>query len=137
MQEPSNFQSKDSCKFFNALRYDPGIMSVMPWAVGCLIRKNTQWCRAFLGECRAVFVDLFHFLLLFVTFFTGRKFCKLLFTGERGKVCYFLLLFLLLVTLNNNFLLGQEGQGEGLYLLCEGGTWAGAGFRVFFFFFYC
>jgi hypothetical protein len=37
----------------------------------------------------AVFVDLFHFLLLFVTFFTGCKFCKLLFTPERGKVCYF------------------------------------------------
>ncbi len=57
--------------------------------MGCLTRKNTLQCRAFLGECRAVFVDLFHFLLLLVTFFTGRKFCKLLFTGERGKVCYF------------------------------------------------
>jgi hypothetical protein len=30
-----------------ALRYDPGIMSVMPWAVGCLTGKNTLWCRAF------------------------------------------------------------------------------------------
>ncbi len=76
-----------------ALRYDPGIMGVMLWAVGCLTRKNTVRCRAFLGECRAVFVDLFHFLLLLVTFFTGRNFCKLLFTSERGKVCYFLLLF--------------------------------------------
>ncbi len=64
-------------------------MGVMPWAVGCLTRKNTLWCRAFLGECRAVFVDLFHFLLLLITFFTGRKFCKLFFIGERGKVCYF------------------------------------------------
>ncbi len=54
----------------------------------------------------AVFVDFFHYLLLLVTFFTGRKFCKLLFTGERGKVCYFLLFFLLVVTLNNYFLLG-------------------------------
>jgi hypothetical protein len=66
-----------------ALRYDPGIMGVMPWAVGYLTGKNTQRCRAFLGECRAVFVDLFHFLLFLVTFFTGRKFCKLLFTSER------------------------------------------------------
>ncbi len=57
----------------------------------------------------AVFVDFFHFWLLLVIFFNGRKFCKLLFTGERGKVCYFLLLFLLVVTLNNYFLLGQEG----------------------------
>jgi len=50
-------------------------------------------------------------LLLLVTFFTGRKFCKLLFTTERGKVCYFLLLFLLLITLINDFLLCQEGHG--------------------------
>ncbi len=44
-------------------------------------------------RCLAVFVDLFHFLLLLVTFFTGCKFCKLLFIVERGKVRYFLLLF--------------------------------------------
>ncbi len=48
-------------------------------AGGCLTRKNTH-------ECSAVFVDLFHFLLLF---FTICKFCKLLFIVERGKVCYF------------------------------------------------
>jgi len=59
----------------------------------------------------AVFVDFFHFLLLLVTFFIGHKFCKLLSITERGKVCYFLLLFLLLVTFINYFLLGQEGQG--------------------------
>jgi hypothetical protein len=99
----------------------------MPLAGGCLTRKNTQRCLAVFAQCLAIFVDLFHFLLLLVTFFTGRKFCKLLFTGERGKVCYFLLLFLLVVTLNNYFLLGQEGQGEGLYSLCKGGTWVGAG----------
>jgi hypothetical protein len=69
-------------------------MSIMRWVVGCLTRKNTL-------RCRAVFVDLFHFLLLLVTFFTGCKFCKLLFTSERGKVCYFLLLFLLVVALIN------------------------------------
>jgi len=73
-----------------ALRYDPGIMGVMPWAMGCLTGKNTQQCRAVLEECRAVFVD---FLLLFVTFCTICNFCKLLFTVERGKVCYFLLFF--------------------------------------------
>ncbi len=84
-----HFKLLVSCDFPLTLRYDPGIMGVMPWAVGCLTGKNTLRCQAFLGECRAVFVDLFHFLLLLVTFFTGRKFCKLLFTGERGKVCYF------------------------------------------------
>jgi hypothetical protein len=41
----------------------------------------------------AVFVDFSYFLLLLVIIFTGRKFCMLLFTGERGKDCYFLLFF--------------------------------------------
>jgi hypothetical protein len=90
--------STNKCRYYSGsnihnLRYDPGITSVMPWAVGCLTRKNTLRCRAFFAQCRAIFVDLFHFLLLLVTFFTSRKFCKLLFTTERGKVCYFLLLF--------------------------------------------
>jgi hypothetical protein len=75
------------------LRYDPGITSVMPVASGCLTRKKTKRCLAVWARCLAVFVDFFHFLLLLVTFFIGRKFCKLLFTGERGKFCYFLLLF--------------------------------------------
>ncbi len=61
----------------------------------------------------AVFVDFFHFLLFFVTFFTAHKFCKLLFTAERGKVCYFLLLFLLLVTLINYFLLLGRARVKG------------------------
>jgi len=49
-------------------------------------------------------------LLFLVTFFTGCKFCKLLFIGERGKVCYFLLLFLLVVTLINYFLLLKRAR---------------------------
>ncbi len=56
-----------------------------------------------------VFVDFFHYLLLLV-FFTGCKFCKLFFTAERGKVCYFLLLFLLLVTFINYFLLLRRAR---------------------------
>ncbi len=51
------------------------------------------------------------FLLTLVTFFTGGKFCKLLFTGFRGKVCYFLLLFLLFVSFVNYFLLWRQGKG--------------------------
>jgi hypothetical protein len=61
-------------------------MSVMPGAGGCLTRKKTKECRAVFAQCRAVFVDFFHFLLLF---FIVRNFYKLLFTAERGKVCYF------------------------------------------------
>jgi hypothetical protein len=41
--------------------YNPGIMPIVPWAVGCLTRKNTLWCRAFFAECRAVFVDFTYF----------------------------------------------------------------------------
>ncbi len=79
----------------------------------------------------AVFVDFSYFLLLFVTFFTSRKFCKLFFTTERGKVCYFLLLFLLLVTLINYFLLCQEGQG--LYCIhCVTGKGCTLIFLLFF-----
>ncbi len=71
-------------------------------------------------------------MLLFVTFFTGRKFCKLLFTGERGKVCYFLLLFLLVVTLINYFLLWQEGHG--LYCIhCAMGERVQLDFSPFYF----
>jgi len=47
------------------LRYDPGITSVMPWAVGCLTRENTQECRAFFTQCRALFVDFFTFSYFF------------------------------------------------------------------------
>jgi hypothetical protein len=93
-----------------SLRYDLGITSVMPWVVGCLTRKNTLWCRAFFAQCRAFFVDFCYFLLFLVTFFIGCKFCKLFFTVERGKVCYFWLLFLLVVTLINYFLLLKRAR---------------------------
>jgi len=54
-------------------------------AGGCLTRKRRKRCLAVFTRCLAVFtrclavfVDFFHFLLLLVTFFTSRKFCKLL-----------------------------------------------------------
>jgi hypothetical protein len=100
-----------TCAKSPAYRYDSGIPSVMLVAGGCLSRKKGVGCLAVLAQCLAVFVDFFHFLLFLIICFTGRKFWKLLFTTERGKVCYFLLLFILLVTLINYFLLCQEGQG--------------------------
>jgi hypothetical protein len=69
----------------------------MPRARGCLIRKNTLRCRAFLAQCQAV-------LFTFVTFFIIGNFCKLLSTVFRGKFyffCYFL-----------NFLLSGVGSRE-------------------------
>jgi hypothetical protein len=33
----------------------------MPGAGGCLTGENTQECRAVFAQCRAVFVDFFHF----------------------------------------------------------------------------
>jgi hypothetical protein len=74
------------------LRYDLGITSVMPWAVGCLTRKNILRCPAFFAQCRAVFVDLFHFLLLLVIFLLFVRFVNyfLLLKGVRFVTfCYF------------------------------------------------
>ncbi len=51
-------------------------------AGGCLTMKNQCDARLFSH-------DAWLFLLTLVTFFTGGKFCKLLFTGFRGKACYF------------------------------------------------
>ncbi len=56
---------------------------------GCLTTKKGAWCGAILVRCGAFFVDFFHFLLLFVTFFIARKFYKLLLSAEKGKICYF------------------------------------------------
>jgi hypothetical protein len=81
-------------------RYDPGIMGVMLWAVGCLTRKNTQ-------QRRAVFVDLFHFLLLFLLCVSFVIYFLLL-KGVRFVIfCYFFLLF---VTLINYFLLLKRAK---------------------------
>ncbi len=77
--------------------------------------------------CLAVFVDLFHFLLLF---FTICKYCKLFFTGERGKVCYFLLLILLLVTLINYFLLLRRARVYRVFIVRRGNL---KGCRLIFF----
>jgi len=91
----------------------------MPWAVGCLTTKNTKECRAFFAQCWALFVDFFHFLLFLVTFFIARNFWKLLFTVERGKVCYFLYLFF---TAGDYDKLLFTGTGELLGFIVQGGT---------------
>jgi len=66
--------------------YDLRTTLAVRGAGGCLTTKKGVWCGA-------VFVDLFHFLILFVTFFTARKFYKLLFTTETWvkfiTFCYF------------------------------------------------
>ncbi len=64
--------------------YDLRTTLVVRGAGGCLTTKKGPWCEAVLVRCGAVFVDLFHFLLLFVTFFIARNFYKLLFTAETG-----------------------------------------------------
>jgi len=57
------FEAGDGVIF--ALRYDPGITSVMPMVIDCLTRKNTQECLVVFSRCLVVFVHFFHFLLLF------------------------------------------------------------------------
>ncbi len=62
----------------------------------------------------AIFVDFCYFLLFFLVVVSFVSYF-LLVKGVRFVT------FLLVVTLINYFLLGQEGQGEGLYSLCDGG----------------
>jgi hypothetical protein len=92
-----------------ALRYDPGIPSVMPMAVGCLTMKKECDAWLFLHDASLFLLTLVTFSYFLLLFFTGGKLYSLLFTGEKGKVCYFLLLFLLLVIFMYYFLPGQEG----------------------------
>ncbi len=76
-------------------------------ARGCLTAKKGAWCRAVLVRCGAVFVDLFHFLLLFVIFFIVRNFYKLLFIAKTGVK---FVTFLLFVIFLNYFLLLRRAR---------------------------
>jgi hypothetical protein len=103
-------------------------------AGGCLTTKKGAWCGAVLARCGAFFVDLFHFLLLFVTFFTARKFYKLLFTAETGvkfvTFCYFFLLF---VTFLNYFLLLRRARVYIVFIV-RGGKGCTLIFYLFIYF---
>jgi hypothetical protein len=104
-------------------------------AGGCLTTKKGAWCGAVLARCGAFFVDLFHFLLLFVTFFTARKFYKLLFTAKTGvkfvTFCYFF------TVCNFLKLLFTVERGQGLYCIhCARGERVHLDFYLFIYFFY-
>ncbi len=113
------------------------ITSVMPWAVGCLTGENTKECRVVFAQCRVFFFWLFSLLIILVTFFIARKFCKLLFTVERGMFVLFCYFFLLLVSFRK--LLFTVEKGQGLYWVdCARGGFRGAAWCIFLFFiFYC
>jgi len=70
--------------------------------------------------------------LLLLVFFTARKFCKLLFITERGKVSYSLLLFKLLVTLINYFLLLKRARVYIVFIV----RWGKGCTLIFFLFFF-
>ncbi len=57
-------------------------------AGGCLTKKKTQRCLAVLSLCLAVFVDLFHFLLLFLLFVSFVSYFLLL-KGVRFVIFYY------------------------------------------------
>jgi hypothetical protein len=63
----------------------------------------------------AVFVDFFHILLLFVTFFTARNFYKLFFTAETGV--RFVTFFTFFTVCNFHKLLFTVEKGQGLYFI--------------------
>ncbi len=93
----------------------------MRGAGGCLTAKKGARCGAILLRCGVVFVDLFHFLLLFVTFFTAHNFYKLLFTAEIGVK--FVTFFNFLTTCNFHKLLlpGPGGPGFIFFSLWDMG----------------
>ncbi len=125
------------------LRYDLGITNVMLWAMGCLTRKNILRCLAFLAQCRAVFVDLFHFLLLFVTFllfvsfvsyflllkgvrfvnfcyfFTACNFCKLFFIVQASLFVTFYYFFTA-CNFHKLFFIVEKGQGNCFIIFTSG-----------------
>jgi hypothetical protein len=100
----------------------------MPVAGGCLTGKITKRCFAVLSQCCGCFCWL---LLLFVTFFISRKFCKLLFTGLGVRFVTFCYFF---SGCNFEQLLFTTAGGAWfiLYSLCDGGK--GVGWFFFFFF---
>jgi hypothetical protein len=57
------------CTVTKVYTYDLRTTLAMRGAGGCLTTKKGAWCGAVLARWGAFFVDLFHFLLLFVTFF--------------------------------------------------------------------
>ncbi len=67
---------------------------------------------------------------LLVTFFIARKFWKLLFTVERGEVCYFLYLFF---TAGNYDKLFFTGPGELLGFIVQRGNLKGCTLIFYFF----
>jgi hypothetical protein len=111
IQRSAELFSHSAGLFLLTYLYNLGITVAMPWVVGCLTRKNTKECRAFFAQCRALFVDLLHFLWLFVIFFIARKFCKLLFTIERGKICYFFVTFFTACIFDKLLFIVEKGQG--------------------------
>jgi len=99
-----------------------------------LTTKKGPWCGAVLLRCGAVFVDLFHFLLLFVTFFIVCNFYKLLFIAKTWvkfvTFCYFFLLF---VTFINYFLLLKRARVKGSIHCARGEFgWVQVDFFLFF-----
>jgi hypothetical protein len=98
------------CAFYTVGKlylYNPGITSVMLVAGGCLTMKRSQRCLAVATLCLVVFVDLFHFLLLFLLFINFGSYFLL---SKGVRFVTFCTFFLLLITMINYFLLGQEGQ---------------------------
>jgi hypothetical protein len=106
-----------------AYTYDLRTTLAVRGAGGCLTAKKGAWCGA-------IFVDLFHFLLLFVTV---RNFYKLLFTVEtRVKFVIFCYFF---TVCNFLKLLFTVEKGQGLYCIhCARGEKVRLDFFPFFFF---
>ncbi len=115
---------------FTSYTYDLRTTLAMRGAGGCLTTKKRPWCGAVLLRCGVVFVDLFHFLLLFVT---ACNFYKLLFIVEIGVK--FVTFFYFFIVCNFHKLLFTVEKGQGLYFVhCARGERVHLDFFPSFFF---
>jgi hypothetical protein len=102
--------------------YDLATTPVRTQAGGCLTTKKGGVVAGYSPVVVGFFCWPFSLFLTFCYFFTARKFWKLLFTVERGEVCYFLYLFF---TVGNYDKLFFTGPGELLGFIVQGGNLKG------------
>ncbi len=109
------------CEALPNYTYDLATTPAGTRAGGCLTAKKGAQGRVVFAQWGAVFVDFFHILLLFVTFFTAHNFYKLFFTAETGvRFVTFFYFFLLFVTFINYFLLLRRARVYILFIVRGG-----------------
>jgi len=118
---------------FFSYTYDLHTTLAVRGAGGYLTTKKGAWCGAVLVRSGAIFVDLFHFMLLFVIFLLLVNFISYFLLLKQGQS---LLFFVTFFTVCNFFkLLFTVEKGQGLYCIhCARGERVRLDFFPFLFF---